>query len=301
MSQNYDTIIIGAGTAGLTAAVYTARKAKSVLVVESTGIGGQIAFSPCVENYPGFEKISGSEFSDKLYEQALALGVEIELETVSGIEIGADGQKFVYSEDNSIKRACNKIIIATGVEHRKLGLPNEEALTGRGISYCAVCDGAFFKGKTVAVVGGGSSALQSVRLLSGLCEKVFLIHRRNEFRGEQRLAEDVKALPNVEFVLNSTVETIHGVEKLERISVYNKERGETTEISLDGLFIYIGQIPNNKVFEHTVALDAYGYILAGEDCRTSVDGVFAAGDCRTKAVRQLTTAAADGTVSALAD
>lgn len=301
MSNKYDTIILGAGTAGLTAAIYTARKAKSVLVIESTGIGGQISFSPCVENYPGFEKISGSEFSDKLYEQCLALGAEIELETVSKIEVVEDGKKLVYSENNSVVRECEKIIIATGVEHRKLGLPNEERLTGRGVSYCAVCDGAFFKGKTVAVVGGGSSALQSTRLLSGLCEKVYLIHRRNEFRGEQKLADELKKLPNVEFVLDSTVEKLNGEKFLESISVKNKLSGEEKDIPLDGLFIYIGQIPNNEIFRGTVELDQNGYIIASEDCRTNLDGVFAAGDCRTKSVRQLTTAAADGSVAALSD
>lgn len=300
MSQKYDTIIIGAGTAGLTAAIYTARKAKSVLVIECTGIGGQISFSPCVENYPGFEKISGSEFSDKLYEQCLNLGVEIELEAVTKIEI-ANGKKLVYSENDSVVRECEKIIIATGVEHRRLGLSDEEKLTGHGVSYCAVCDGAFFKGKTVAVVGGGSSALQSTRLLSGLCEKVYLIHRRSEFRGEQKLADELKSLPNVEFILDSTIEKITGETVLKSITVKNKQSGEAKEILLDGLFIYIGQIPNNEIFRGVIELDENGYIKAGEDCRTDIDGVFAAGDCRTKMVRQLTTAAADGSVAALSD
>lgn len=301
MLKKYDTIIIGAGTAGLTAAIYTARKAKSVLIIESTGIGGQISFSPCVENYPGFEKISGSEFSDKLYEQCLALGAEIELETVTKIEVAGDGKKLVYSEDNKVVRECEKIIIATGVEHRKLGIQNEDELTGHGVSYCAVCDGAFFKGKTVAVVGGGSSALQSMRLLSGLCEKVYLIHRRNEFRGEQRLADELKLLPNVEFVLDSTVEKLNGDNALESISVKNKLSGEIKKIALNGLFIYIGQIPNNEIFRDLIELDESGYIKASEDCRTNIDGVFAVGDCRTKKVRQLTTAAADGSVAALSD
>lgn len=301
MSQKYNTIIIGAGTAGLTAAIYTARKSKSVLIIESTGIGGQISFSPCVENYPGFSKISGSEFSDKLYEQCLDLGVEIELETVTKIEVNKDGKKLVYSDDDTVVRECEKIIIATGVEHRKLGLQNEEQLTGHGVSYCAVCDGAFFKGKTVAVVGGGSSALQSVRLLSDICQKVFLIHRRSEFRGEQKLADELKALNNVEFILDSTVEKLNGENQLESILVKNKSDNSEKEIVINGLFIYVGQIPNNEIFRGVVDLDDGGYIVASENCRTNINGVFAAGDCRTKAVRQLTTAASDGSVAALSD
>lgn len=295
---DYNTIIIGAGTAGLTAAIYTARKAQSVLVLESTGIGGQISTSPCVENYPGFESISGIEFSDKLYEQAQKLGVVIEFEQASKIEALSDGTKCVYSDNNSIRRTCQKIIIATGVVHRHLALEGEDTLSG--ISYCAVCDGAFYKGKTVAVVGGGSSALQSTKLLAGLCSKVYLIHRRDSFRGEQRLADQIAALPNVEFLLNKNVTKLIGNTALSGIEITDKNTLKTDTVLLDGLFIYIGQIPQNDIFKDTVKLDESGYIIAGEDCKTNVDGIFAAGDCRTKTVRQLTTAAADGSVCALA-
>ncbi len=296
---DFNTVIIGAGTAGLTAAIYTARKSKSVLVLESTGIGGQIATSPCVENYPGFESISGIEFSDKLYEQALSYGITLEFEQASKIEVNSEGKKFVYTENNQKKYSCEKIIIATGVKHRHLELEGEDTLSG--VSYCAVCDGAFYKGKDVAVVGGGSSALQSTRLLSGLCNKVYLIHRRDSFRGEQKLADEIAKLPNVQFVLNSNITKLNGENQLSGITVTNKETGENTNISINGLFIYIGQIPQNEIFKSTVDLDENGYIVANEDCKTSLEGIFAVGDCRTKAVRQLTTAAADGTVAALAE
>ncbi len=295
---DYNTIVVGAGTAGLTAAIYTARKNESVLILEGTGIGGQIATSPCVENYPGFSSISGAEFSDHLFNQVTALGADFEFEEVLGIKKNDDGSITVTSDGNT--RTCNKLILATGVHHRKLGLADEERLSGKGVSYCAVCDGAFFKGKTVAVVGGGSSALQSVKLLSGLCQKVYLIHRRDEFRGEQRLADELKAIENVEFILNSTVEKLTGDKVLQSITVKNKLTDETSEIALEGLFVYIGQIPNNAAFGDVVALDEAGYIIAGEDCKTNVEGIYAAGDCRTKKVRQLTTAAADGSVCALA-
>ena len=301
MSHFYDTIIIGAGTAGLTAAIYTARNEKSALVMESAGVGGQISLSPLGENYPGFEKISGAEFSDKLYEQALALGVELVLEEAEKIETAPDGSKVVYSEGGAVKRTCRKLIIATGQKHRKLGLANEEKLTGRGVSYCAVCDGPFFKKKTVAVVGGGSSALQSARLLAGLCEKVYLIHRREQFRGEQLLAGQLADLANVEFVLNSTVQGLEGEDKLTALTVVRTDTGAQTRLPVDGLFVYIGQLPNTEICKGVVQIDDYGYIVAAEDCRTSVPGIFAAGDCRTKSIRQLTTAAADGTVCALAD
>ncbi|MCI8332362.1 MAG: thioredoxin-disulfide reductase [Clostridiales bacterium] len=301
MSDFYDTIIIGAGPAGLTAAIYTARNEKSALVLESAGIGGQISLSPLVENYPGFEKISGSELSDKLYEQALALGVTIAIEEASRIEVNPDGTKSVYSEADQVKRTCRKLIIATGQKHRKLGLDKEEKLIGRGISYCAVCDGPFFKNKTVAVVGGGSSALQSAKLLSGLCQKVYLIHRRDEFRGEQKLANELKQIPNIEFILKSTVEQIEGDSALTGVILTNTDTKEKRTIALDGLFIYIGHIPNNDICKGLVDMDDYGYIIAAEDGRTNIDGIYAAGDCRTKAVRQLTTATADGTVCALAE
>ncbi|NMP37493.1 MAG: FAD-dependent oxidoreductase [Clostridiales bacterium] len=292
----YDVIIIGAGCAGLTAAVYAARAGKSVLVLEAENIGGQISFSPKVENFPSIKQISGSEFADNLFEQASALGVELELERVTKI---VDGEiKKVYTEDGV--HECRCIIIATGVKHRQLGAEREEDFVGKGVSYCAICDGAFYKGKTVAVAGGGNSALQSAALLSGMCEKVYLIHRRDTFRGEQAKADELRTMPNVELVLNSIITDLAGEDALTGVTVCTSQGGECRDIPLDGLFVSVGQIPENSVFADLVELDESGYIVAGEDCKTNIKGIFAAGDCRTKSIRQLTTAAADGSVAALA-
>ncbi len=294
--MNYDIVIIGAGTAGLTAAIYAARAGKKVLILENEGIGGQIATSPKVENYPGFLEISGMEFSDKLYSQADALGVELELDRAEKIIDNGDTKtvKTEYSEFT-----CKAVIIATGVKHRHLGIDAEEKYMGRGVSYCAVCDGAFYKGKDVAVVGGGNSAVQSAIMLSNICNKVYLIHRRNEFRCENKLSDEVRAVKNIELVLDSTVKELNGEGKLSAVIVENKS-GETKTIIAEGLFVLVGQIPENSAFADIIKLDDSGYIIAGEDCKTNVEGVFAAGDCRTKAIRQLTTAAADGSVAALA-
>lgn len=293
----YDIIIIGAGPAGLTAAIYAARSGKSVLVYEKEGIGGQIAFSPRVENYPGIRSVSGSEFADNLYEQALSFGVGIELETVIGIETNGD-IKTVLTESG--KEQCKKIIIATGVQHKKLGLPEEDDYVGRGVSYCAVCDGAFFKNSDVAVVGGGNAALRSAQMLSGICSKVYLIHRRNEFRGEKMIVDELSSLGNVEFVLDSVVSSIKGDDDLSAVEIENKITGVHTTFDVSALFVCVGQVPSNEAFKDIIALDENGYIIAGEDCKTNIDGIFAVGDCRTKTVRQLTTAAADGAVAALA-
>lgn len=293
---DYDIVIIGAGTAGLTASIYAARAGKKVLILENEGIGGQIATSPKVENYPGFLEISGMEFSDKLYEQAEALGVTLELDKAEKI-IDNGEYKTVKTEYGEF--TCKAVIIATGVKHRHLGIEAEEKYMGRGVSYCAVCDGAFYKGRTVAVVGGGNSAVQSAIMLSNICEKVYLIHRRDTFRCENKLSEEVKKTENIELVLDSVIKDLEGEDKLSAIIVENKT-GETKRIEVAGLFVLVGQIPENSTFADTVNLDESGYIIAGEDCKTNMNGVFAAGDCRTKAIRQLTTAAADGSVAALA-
>lgn len=294
--MNYDIVIIGAGTAGLTAAIYAARAGKKVLILENEGIGGQIATSPKVENYPGFSEISGMEFSDRLYEQASALGVELELDKAEKITDNGDN-KTVKTEYGEF--TCKAVIIATGVKHRHLGIEAEEKYMSRGVSYCAVCDGAFYKGRDVAVVGGGNSAVQSAIMLSNICNKVYLIHRRDEFRCEKKLSDEVRAIENIELVLNSTVNDLQGDGKLATIIVENTS-GEIKEINAEGLFVLVGQIPENRAFADIIALDESGYIVASEDCKTNVEGIFAAGDCRTKAIRQLTTAAADGSVSALA-
>ena len=292
----YDIIIVGGGCAGLTAAVYALRAGKKVLVLECESIGGQISYSPKVENFPSIKSISGSEFSSNLFDQASDLGAEFEFERVTEIK---DGEiKTVITDYNTYE--CKAIILATGVKHRKLGLECEEEFAGKGVSYCAVCDGAFYKGKTVAVNGGGNSALQSAELLSGICKKVYLIHRRDSFRGELSHVKRLEKIDNIEFVLNSTVSNISGSDNVEAVEVTDVNTGEKKILNVDGLFVTIGQIPDNKAFEKLVNLDESGYIIAGEDCKTSAKNIYAAGDCRTKQIRQLTTAAADGAVAALA-
>lgn len=293
----YDMIIVGAGTAGLSAAIYGARAGKKVLVLEANTYGGQIVRSPEVENYPGIAHISGYEFAQNLYEQAVNLGAEVEFENV--VEIRADGrEKYVVTEDNEY--TALSVILATGAINRPLGVEGEDDFVGAGISYCATCDGAFFKGKDVAVVGGGSTALEDALFLSVYCRKVYLIHRRDAFRGEQKYVDNLKTKDNIEFVLNSQVTALHGDSFLEAVEVKDKVSGETRTIPVSGLFVAIGQMPQNDSFANLIQLDKSGYIAAGEDCRTNVEGIFTAGDCRTKTVRQLTTAASDGATAALA-
>ena len=291
-----DIIIIGAGTAGLSAAIYALRAGKSVLLMEQLTYGGQIINTPEVENYPGIKSISGFDFAQGLYEQAEALGAELKYEQVTGIE---DGEvKKVKTSGGEYE--CKAIILATGAKNRPLGLDKETEFIGSGISYCATCDGAFFKGRVVAVNGGGNTALEDALFLSNYCKKVYLIHRRDEFRGEAKQVDKLKERENIEFVLNSTITELLGEDELKGVRVHDKVSGEDKEIELDGLFIAIGQMPENAAFAPLVELDKGGYIVAGEDCRTNVDGIYAAGDCRTKTVRQLTTAAADGAIAALA-
>ncbi len=292
----YDIIIIGAGTAGLSAAIYGLRAGKKVLVLEQLSYGGQIINTPEIENYPGIRNISGFDFATGLYEQATALGAEVKYEQVTGITDGAEKQ--VTTTEGTY--SCKAIIIATGAKNRPLGLDRETELVGGGVSYCATCDGAFYKKRPVAVNGGGNTALEDALFLSGYCSKVYLIHRRDTFRGEVKQVEQLKAKENVEFVLNSTVTALLGEDQVEGIEVTDKLTGEKRTLQVDGLFIAIGQMPENAVFAPLINLDPAGYVVAGEDCKTNVEGIYAAGDCRTKTVRQLTTAAADGAVAALA-
>ncbi len=293
----YDIIIIGAGTAGLSAAIYGVRAGKKVLVLESASYGGQIITSPEVENYPGIKKISGFEFATNLYEQATELGAEIEIARVT--QIREDGaQKIVVTEEKEY--VCRAVVLAPGAKNRPLGLEKEQELIGRGISYCATCDGAFYKGKTVAVNGGGNTALEDAAFLTGYCEKVYLIHRRDSFRGEHKQVEALRQKANLEFVLDTNIVKLVADDRLKAIEVQNTKTKETRVIEVSGLFVAIGQMPENGAFSPPVQLDQAGYIVAGEDCKTNADGIFAAGDCRTKTVRQLATAAADGAVAALA-
>ncbi len=292
-----DIVIIGAGTAGLTAAIYARRAGRSVLVFEAETYGGQIINTPEIENYPGIKNVSGYQFATDLYSQATSLGAEVVFDKVVAIE-GDSKSGFVCKLEYGDEVTAKVVILACGAKNRHLGIPVEEKLTGRGVSYCATCDGAFFRGKEVAVIGGGSTALQDAIYLSGLCSKVYLVHRRKKFRGEQTYVDVIRNTPNIELVLNSTIEELIGDTVLEGVTIKDVNTNEMRKLDVNGLFIAIGQVPNNKVFENVVCLDKNGYVIAGEDCETNVPGIFVAGDGRTKILRQLTTAAADGAVAA---
>lgn len=295
----YDIVIIGAGPAGMTAALYGLRAGKSAVLLECNSFGGQIVYSPRVENFPSLMQISGNELASNMVDQVTSLGADIEFVRAVSIE-DCDTYKRVIGEDGEVFEG-KTVILATGVKHRELGVEGEEALVGSGISYCAVCDGAFFKGKDVAVVGGGDTALQDAIYLAAYCTKVYLIHRRDAFRGEAKLVEKIKALPNVELVLDSTVSALNTESgALKSVTTLNKNTGDTREIDVAGLFVAIGQIPENKPFEALAELDEYGYFAAGENALTKTPGVFVAGDCRQKEVRQLTTAVGDGAIAGLA-
>ena len=292
----YDIIIIGGGPAGLTAAVYARRANKTALIIEKETFGGQITHSPKVENIPGFAETTGNEFAEKLVEQAMNQGAEIECAEVLGI---ADGEvKTVLTDSGEF--SSKSVIIATGVKHRMLGLEREEQFVGEGISFCAVCDGAFYENKTVAVIGGGNSALQEALMLSDLAQKVYVIQNLDYFTGEKKLAEQLKEKNNVEIVLGTVVEKLLGENELNGITVRNESDGSSRDISLDGMFVAIGLIPQNEMFSEILNLNDYGYVEAGEDCLTSAKGIFVAGDCRSKKIRQVATAAGDGAVAALA-
>ncbi len=293
----YDIIIIGAGPAGLTAALYALRADKTVLVLEKGTFGGQITYSPQIENYPGFAKMSGNEFAEKLIDQVLNQGAEIEMETVTEIRDNGATKTVVTEEGEHEAKA---VIIATGVKHRQIGLPNENELVGEGISYCAVCDGAFFKGQTVAVLGGGNSALQEAVLLSEGCKKVYVVQNLDYFTGEARLVEKLREKDNVEFIMGTVISEIIGEKSLEGLKLVKEADKSETELKVDGLFVAIGLIPNNGAFADIAGLDEWGYIDSDESCLTKTAGVFVAGDCRKKQIRQITTAAADGSVAALA-
>ena len=291
----YDIIIIGGGPAGLTAALYACRANKKTLVIEKETFGGQITFSPKVENIPGFISLTGNEFAEKLVEQVLGQGADVESCEVLEIK---DGEiKTVVTDDGEFEGKA--VIIATGAKHRMLGVEGEEKYVGEGISFCAVCDGAFYKDKTVAVVGGGNSALQEAILLSDLAKKVYVVQNLNFLTGEKKLADQLYKLDNVEVITGVTVESFLGDSELEGI-VIKDSAGESRKLSIDGLFIAIGLIPQNDAFKNVVELDDRGYAVIDETCESATKGIFVAGDCRTKKIRQVTTAAADGAIAALA-
>jgi thioredoxin reductase (NADPH) len=296
----YDIVIVGAGTAGLSAAIYAVRAGKKVLILEEKIYGGQIINTPKVENYPGIKQISGYEFATELYEQAIGLGAEFKIAKVTKIENRGDTKIVIAESDSEVLYECRSVILATGAKNRKLELENEKELTGRGVSYCATCDGAFFKGKDVAVIGGGNTALEDASFLASYCNRVYIIHRRDRFRGEEKATEELMNKPNVEMIMNSSVVSLNGQEMLESITVFSKDIQEERVIPVSGVFVAIGQIPGNEAFANMIDTDEIGYVKASEDCKTNVKGIFTAGDCRTKTVRQLTTAAADGAVAGLA-
>lgn len=297
MAKQYDIVIVGAGTAGLSAAIYAVRAGKSVIVLEATTHGGQIVNTPEVENYPGIQKISGFEFANNLYEQVKSLGAEVIYEKVIGIEVNGE-EKIVHTTKEDYQ--AKAVILATGAKNRPLGLEHEKEWIGAGISYCATCDGMFYRGKDVAVAGGGNTALEDAIFLTNYCRKVYLIHRRDAFRGEEKLLQTLKEKPNVEFVLNANITRLIGEDGVDGVEVEDKNTHEKRVIDVMGLFVAIGQMPENNEFINVVDLDKGGYIEAKEDCKTKTKGIFTAGDCRTKKVRQLATAASDGAIAALA-
>ena len=287
----WDIIIVGAGPAGLTAAIYALRANKKVLIFEAKTYGGQIVNAASIENYPGIEKISGFDYATNLYNQVKNLGAEFKFETV----IRVDEDRSVTTNKGTYQ--AKSIILATGAENRKLRIDREAELVGRGVSYCATCDGNFYKGRDVAVIGGGNTALEDAIYLSNIVNKVYLIHRREEFRADDKYVDEVKSKDNIELVLNSNVVKLNGDNRLESIVVENKDKS-TKEIKVDGLFIAVGQEPKNEIFNNVVDLDEKGYIISEDGVHTKVKGIYIAGDSRQKMLRQLTTAVSDGAIAA---
>lgn len=292
-----DLIVIGAGPAGLTAALYALRAGKTVTVLEKGVFGGQMTYSPKLENYPGFLEISGNELADKMMEQVLSHGAELEMETVTAIETVGETKKVITENGHFEAKA---VIVATGAAHRHLGVEGEEALIGNGISFCAVCDGDFYKGQTVAVIGGGNSALQEALLLSKTSSRVIIVQNLSVLTGEQTSVDKVLATDNIEVIFNSVVTGFEADTALKGVKIKNTENGEEQLIPCEGVFVAIGLIPDTAPFRDVIELDSYGYVKADESCLTNIPGVFTAGDCRTKAIRQISTAISDGAAAALA-
>ncbi len=287
----YDIIIVGAGPAGLTAALYASRANKSVLVFEGKAYGGQILNASVVENYPGVGNTSGFEIATTMYNQVKERGVEIKYETVLNVTPELE----VKTSNGTYK--AKAIILATGAQNRKLNLPNEVELIGKGVSYCATCDGNFYKGKDVAVIGGGNTALEDALYLSNICNKVYLVHRRDTFRGEDKYIKEIEEKDNIEVIYNSKVQSINGNDYLESITIVDNE-SNTRDISISGLFIAVGQEPKNEMFANVVELDEKGYIKTIDDVHTNTEHIYVAGDCRNKDLKQLTTAVSDGSIAA---
>lgn len=290
----YDIIIVGAGPSGLTSAIFATRADKKVLVLEASTYGGQIINTLDIDNYPAAAHISGFDFATNLYNQAIELGAEVKFEKVIDIKDNGDQKEVITNNGNYY---CKALILATGADNRKLGLENEDSLIGKGISYCATCDGAFYKGLDVAVNGGGNTALEEAIYLSDIANKVYLIHRRDEFRADQALVDKLQDRKNIELILNSNVVGLNAKDKLESIDIKDKD-GNISTVNVSALFVAIGRIPENQNFAKIINLNEFGYIVADEFCHTNVEGIFVAGDNRTKKLRQLVTATADGAVAA---
>lgn len=293
--DKFDIIVIGAGPAGMTAALNCLRAGKTVLVLESDSFGGQIAYSPRVENFPSYQKIAGAELMDKLYEQISEWGAQIELEKAE--KIVKTSKTFTLTTDYNTYE-CKSVILATGVKPRKIGVEREDELVGSGVSYCALCDGAFYTGEDVVVIGDANTALQYSLVLSGYCKSVHICTLFDKFFGDKALLDLVLARPNVKYTHNLSLKEFIGKDELEALRFENTLSHEQVIIDAKCAFICIGQVPNNKAFEYLVQLDKAGYIVADENCTTSCEGVFVAGDCRTKKIRQLVTAASDGSIAA---
>ena len=288
----YDIIIIGSGPAGLSAAIYAQRACLDTIVIEKNGIsGGQVLNTWEVDNYPGFPGVTGFELSRQFREHANKLGARVVQDEVVQVELSGNVKK-VVCEEETYEARC--VILASGAHHRTLEVPGEEELRGAGVSYCATCDGAFFRGRTVAVVGGGDAALEDAIFLARMCEKVYIVHRRDKLRGAKRLQERLQALENIEFVWNSEAAAIEGNGQVEALRLRQTQTGEERRLDVDGVFIAVGIAPESELYAGQLELDEQGYIRADESGQTSVPGVFAAGDVRTKALRKILTAASDG-------
>lgn len=291
----YDIIVVGAGPAGLTAAIYARRSGKSVLVLEKETFGGQITFSPKLENYPGFAEISGNELAQRMLEQAMALGAEIDLDCVTDV---LDGEvKTVVGENASYE--AKSVIIAAGAHHRRLHLPREEDFIGRGISFCAVCDGAFYQNQHVAVIGGGNTALQEIALLAETCSRVTVVQNLAFLTGEAKMIERLMKKDNIDYLYSTVVSAYEGEDSLTALHLHNTETDDDSRLEVDGAFLAIGTVPENGAFAKVASINEQGYIRSDETAATGCAGVFVAGDCRTKAYRQVATAISDGAAAAL--
>lgn len=298
MTKQTQLLIVGAGPAGLTAAIYARRAGKQVTLVEKNGFGGQITYSPRVENIPGFVSVSGNEFADQLVDQAISQGADFESYNIVSVSKLSDGRFEAHTEEGDILEA-DAVIDAVGCKHRLLGLPREEEMIGNGLSFCAVCDGAFYKNKTVALVGGGNSALVEANLLKEQVAKLYIVQNLDFLTGEKTLQDELYAASNVDVILGHTVDAYLGDDEIKGLRIKEAKSGKLRELSCDGVFLAVGMVSQNDPFKDLIPLDAQGYVPSDETCTTPVEGLFVAGDARAKRIRQVTTAAADGAVAAI--